>query len=265
MKALDTFGQENVFLLDRSHVTLFTTGKLDLQSGEAVRTGNMWGALGCLGLIFLVAVVFPVIGLSYEIWQETAINRDGVPTEARVTDCQITDRGGAQITFSYIVLDDAGVPRTFETSETDGDLTTCADFTAGTTITVRVLPDEPGTVRWRESVNWTQALCVVSVAVFFGGPFLIFRAFSTRSAFKRGACLDRLNADGFLKLGEVVESRWKTPKNLEITYHVTTHTGNHITGIASAPQSAERSREKPPRRGTKVVVAYVDASCHRVL
>jgi len=265
MKALDSFGIDDVYLLNPAHQSLFASGKLDLYSEEGARSGNMWRVLGCLGLTFLVAIVLPVVGLSYEIWQETRINRDGVAIDAQITDCQIREAGGAEVTFLYVLLDSTGVPRTYTGSEVDSGIMTCLDFTPSTEITVRVLPDEPETVRWRESVDWTQALCVVGAAIFFGVPFLLFRAISTRSAFKKGDCLDALQRDGYLKLGKVVESRWKTPKVLEITYHVTTHEGNHITGVASAEQSERRTREKPPRQGTQVVVAYTDARCHRLL
>lgn len=265
MKVLDTFGIDDVFLLNPQNKTLFEKGTLDFRVSENARSGNMWPSLGFTGLIFVFAVLLPAVGLGYDIWQDTAINRDGVAIEAQVNECTLVDQGGARVEFSYMAVDAAGLPRTYTASEIDGSISNCADLATGSAITVRILEDDPAEVRWQSNTNWTQALCVIGVAVFFGVPFLIFRAISTVRAFNRGNCLDRIEGQGYLKLGEVIESRWKTPTQLEITYHVTTHENNHITGIDAVVQPDDRLKMKPPRRGTRVVVAYFDGDCYRLL
>jgi hypothetical protein len=244
------------FLLHPAHAEFLNGTKRKL-------LGSSMGSLILLSFVGLICAGLGVGLTAYAINEQAVqdtLAQNGIVKLAVVTDGRVT-RGRSTsyyLTYTYDV-EVNGEFETFSREETvSSTLYNKSDI--GDRISIRYLPDDPGTAR---AVDEPFSGIVY---VGLGAVFVLLGAFVMLSHMRQYRRDRRLESDGQIVTGNIINSSTRgrgNKRQLHIQYEFHSPYGVQLTGKQSAARRDVEPTDVPP--GTKVAVVYYDDQIFRML
>lgn len=244
------------FLLHPAHTAFLNGSKRKL-------VGSSMGSLIMLAIVGLICAGLGLGMTAYALNEQAvydALAKNGVTKLATVTDGRFSKGRSTTyyLTYSYEV-EVNGEFQTFSREETvSANLYDKSDI--GDHISVRYLPDDPGTARAIDEPFNGVILIVVGIAFIVGALYLIL---SHVRQYRRDRILE---SEGQVISGSVVKSRISgvgNKRQLHVQYEFLSPVSVTLKGKQSQRRRDVEAADVPP--GTKVAVVYHNDNTFRIL